>query len=205
MSSRQLPRKPMVAIAVLTLCAALVGLRSWPKPARTASGWQVAEVAGGLWTLLAVAATALLLITYAVSKRDAGLQLRDPITWVWGALILLSAGALAWNSLYLAALSATESGPVIPVFHWLFTFAPALLAGWLFSRRSWFARRAAALGTGVVTVPLLALGWSLLDSSGLSFAGVGRTLWTTALLGVVPLAGAVALVGAIGKRPVSGP
>ena len=111
---------------------------------------------------------------------------------------------LAWNGLYTAALSATEPGPVIPVFHWLFTFAPALLAAALFIRRGRRERRAAALGTGVVTVPLLALSWALLDSSGLSLGSVGRAVYDTAVFGIVPLALAVALAGAIGGQGHSG-
>jgi hypothetical protein len=74
----------------------------------------------------------------------------------------------------------------------------------MFSRRGRRERWAAALGTGVVTVPLLALSWALLDSSGLSSTGVLRALYDTAVFGVVPLAGAVAFVGAMGGRRPSG-
>ncbi|WP_369138357.1 hypothetical protein [Modestobacter versicolor] len=185
----------MVAIAVLSLCAAVVGLQSWPRPALTGSGWQVAEVSGPLWALLVGTTIACAGTALVVSAGAAGLRAGDPLTWAWVVLVLVAAAPLVANGLYSAAMSATEPGPLIPVFHWLFTFVPALLAGWLFSRRGRLARSAAALGTGVVTVPLLALSWSLLDSSGLSLAEVGRTLWRTAFFGVAPLALAVVLAG----------
>jgi hypothetical protein len=118
------------------------------------------------------------------------------------AVALLAAAALVWNSLYAAALSTADQGPVIPVFHWLFTFAPALVAGWLFTPRAPGQRRAVALGTGIVTVPLLGLSWALLDASGAGVPALGEALWDTAVFGVAPLAGGVALAGVMGD---SGP
>ena len=101
---------------------------------------------------------------------------------------LISAAALVWNALVMAADSEFETGAIIPVFHWAFTFVPALLTG--FAARGLGPGRAvaAALGTGVVTLPLFGLGWSLLASRESLGAGIGSSLWATALLGVLPLA-----------------
>jgi hypothetical protein len=64
---------------------------------------------------------------------------------------------------------------------------PAVLAGAVVAPRG-AAATAAALSTGVVTVPLFALGWALL-ASRVPFPGdVLRTLWTTGILGAAPLA-----------------
>jgi hypothetical protein len=70
------------------------------------------------------------------------------------ALVVLAVAALVWNAVYAAALSTIDFGAPVPIFHWLFTFAPAVLADVLFSRRGRRARWPAALGTGVVTVPV---------------------------------------------------
>jgi hypothetical protein len=202
----RLPWPMVVVSAALAVLAAVVGLLSWPPPVRTLSGWQIAEVPGSLWLLLVVTTVACLAVAAVMTVRATGVGATDPLAWAWGALVLLAAATLVWNALYSAALSATESGPIIPIFHWLFTFAPALVAGWFFSHRGRGARWAAALGTGVVTVPLLAVSWALLDSSGLSLTGVLRALYNTAVFGIVPLAGAVALVGARdGRRPSGQP
>ena len=62
------------------------------------------------------------------------------------------------------------------------------------------ARVRAALGTGLVTVPLGGLGWALLSSSGRSAAGLGDVLGMTALAAVAPLVLAVAFVAADRRR-----
>src|SRR3712207_9217097 len=91
-----------------------------------------------------------LVVATALTLRAADLRGREPLALAWAALVLPAAAALVWNVLYSAALS-TEAGPIIPIFHWLFTFVPALLAGWLLTGRTRGDRWAAALGTGVVT------------------------------------------------------
>ena len=132
--------------------------------------------------------------------RIAGPTARDPSMWAWAALVLLAGAALVWNALYAAALSAqpTGPGPVIPIFDWLLTFLPALVAGRLFTRRPRSQRRTGALGTGIVTVRLLALSWALVDSSEDFFVGVAGAAWDTAVFGIAPLAGGIALAGVLG-------
>jgi hypothetical protein len=58
------------------------------------------------------------------------------------------------------------------------------------------ARIRAALGTGLVTVPLAALGWALLASPAGATAGLPDVLAATGLSAVAPLSLAVAFVAA---------
>jgi hypothetical protein len=179
-----------VAAAVLTVAATGVGtLVEWPSPVRTTAGWQVADVPAATVGLVLCAAV-LCLGVAGVLARPRSLPGRlVPVTW-W-LLALASAFALAWNALYSAALADQVGGAVIPVFHWLFTFVPALVVG--LGTRSAGARTQlrATLGTAVVTLPLFALGWALLASPGGAVAFLGA-LYDTAVLGVVPLVVAVA-------------
>ncbi|SDN76916.1 hypothetical protein SAMN05428965_1538 [Geodermatophilus sp. DSM 45219] len=188
----------MLATAVLGLSAATLGLLPWPPPVWSQSSlWLVADVPGALWVFLLVGAVVSIATAVALTWREADLGPRDLLAWAWSALVVLAAAALLWNALYAAALSTIDFGAPIPIFHWLFTFIPAVLAGSLFRHRGRRARWTAALGTGVVTVPLFALSWSLLIP-GLSLAGVANTLWATGILGVAPLAVGVAAAGAMG-------
>lgn len=183
---------PVMALGVaLTSAVTVLGaLVPWPAPQRTGSGWQVAGVPASTAGLVAGAAV-LCLVVAAVLVRPGSLPGRAPAV-TWWVLALASAFALAWNALYSAALSAVASGAVIPVFHWLFTFVPALVVGLATRAAGPRAQLRATLGTAVVTLPLFALGWALLLSSDVLDAVLGA-LWSTAVLGVVPLAVAVAV------------
>ena len=189
----RLPWATVGATAVLTVVAVLLGQRDWAVPERVLRDWQVAAVPASLTTLVLGLTAVCLLVGAAVTLRDAALRPRDPAFLVWVAVSLLAAAALIWNALVMAADAAVETGPIIPVFHWLFTFVPALLTG--FAARGLGPARAvaAALGTGVVTLPLFGLGWSLLSSRESLAAGIGNSLWTTAVLGAVPLVVAAAI------------
>jgi hypothetical protein len=182
---------PVAATAVaLTCVAAAVGaLVAWPSPERTTSGWQVADVPPSTAGLVLGAAVLCLALAAALVRPRSLPGRLAPATW-W-SLALASAFALAWNAAYSAALSAAVVGAVIPVFHWLFTFVPALVAGLTTRAAGSRAQLRATLGTAVVTLPLFALGWALLASSGGLVALLGA-LYSTALLGVVPLVVAVA-------------
>lgn len=171
----RLPRAPIVATLALTLLVTGVGLLPWPRPALShTSVWMVSDVPGPLWALV--------------------LGLLG-----WAALMLVTSGALVWNALYAAALSTTSFGPIIPIFHSLFSFGPAVLAGGLFTRRGRRARLAAALGTGVVTVPLFQLFAILLIPRDPVLTLLG-SLTLTSVLAVAPFVGAVAIAGAMGDR-----
>ncbi|MGY1631411.1 hypothetical protein ACI784_06845 [Geodermatophilus sp. SYSU D01186] len=196
------PQPTVVATAVLTLAAATLGLLPWPRPGwAPSSTWLVTDVPGPLWALLLTTAAVCLATAVVLVRREAGLRLRDGVTWAWFGLVVAAAAALVWNALYAAALSNTVFGGIIPIFHWLFTSAPAVLAGWLFSRRGRPARVAAALGTGVVTLPLFALWPALLMPDGPIGGQLVRVLAGTALLGLAPLVAGVALAGAMDAGP----
>jgi hypothetical protein len=189
----RLPWTTVAVTAVLTVVAILLGQRDWAVPERVLRDWQVAAVPSSLTALVLGLTATCLVVGAAVTLREAALRPRDPAFLVWLAVSLLAAAALIWNALVMAADAEFETGAIIPIFHWAFTFLPALLTG-LAARGLGPARTvAAALGTGVVTLPLFGLGWSLLHSRESPAAGIGNSLWTTAVLGAVPLVVAAAI------------
>jgi len=193
----------IVATVVLGVVVPLLGLLPWPRPMLSPdSRWLVTDVPAPLWVVV-LGSTAVCLTTAVVlTARAAHLRMGDPVTWAWVVPVLLAAAALVWNALYAAALSTTDPGSPIPIFHWLFTFAPAVLAGWSFSGRGREGRRVAAAGTGVVTVPLFALGWALLFVRPEPWLEtLAGTAQLTAVLGVAPLIGGLALTGVMGPEP----
>jgi hypothetical protein len=193
----RMPRRELTvtvaAIAVLTLAATMGGVRNWALPERVFGGWQVADVPLSLAVLLAVSTLVCVVAATALTVRTTRLRLGEPAGLIWQLIAIVAAGALVFNALVMAADASYESGAVIPVFHWLFTLVPALLAGVVVAPRGAAATTAAALGTGVVTVPLFALGWALLASRQPFPADVLGVLWTTGILGAAPLALGVAV------------
>ena len=189
----RLPWTTLAATAVLTVAAIVLGQRDRAVPERVRGGFEVAAVPSSLTALVLGLTATCLLVGAAVTLRDAALRPRDRALLVWLAVSLLAAAALIWNALVLAANAQLETGPVIPILHWAFTFVPALLTG--FVARGLGAGRAvaAALGTGVVTLPLFGLGWSLLSARETVTTGIGNSLWNTAFFGVLPLAIAAAI------------
>ncbi len=173
---------------MLTLGATVVGQLDWAVPERVLGGWQVAGVPASLTALVLITAGICGAVGAATTLHDAGLRFSDPAFVVWLVIVLLGAAALVWNALVLAADAAVVVGALIPVFHWAFTFVPALGAGLAARTRKPATALAAALGTGVVTVPMFALGFSLFASREPFVPGVGATLRITAVLGVLPLA-----------------
>jgi hypothetical protein len=195
------PWATLVVTAFLTLAAVVVGQRDWAVPRRVLGGWQVAAVPGSL-TVLLLSGTALCLVVGAWAVRwDAGLRPGDLPFLAWAAVSLLAAAALIWNALVMAANAAFETGAIIPVFHWMFTFVPALLAGLVARGLGAERARAAALGTAVVTLPLFGLGWALFASRESAGPAIGDSLWTTVIFGVVPLGIAVAIAGSSARGP----
>ena len=182
---------PVVRAAVVLTCvASAVGaLVPWASPERSTSFWQVVDVPPSTAGLV-LGAAAVCLVLAGLLVRPSSLPGRAaPVTW-W-LMTLASAFALAWNAVYAAALSTVVSGAVIPVFHWLFTFVPALVVGLATRAAGPREQLRAILGTAVVSLPLFALGCALLVPSGGLTAILGA-LYSTALLGVVPLGIAVA-------------
>jgi hypothetical protein len=196
-------RRPLVVAAatvVLALGAAAIGLRDRPVPERVPGGWQVAAVPGGLWLLLAVVVAVLLTTAIAVTRWTTGFPATDPRFLGWLLVVLAAAAAQTWNALFMAALADPLGGAVIPVFDWAFTLVPGVLVALL--ARSGGARAAvgAVLGSGVVTVPLHALGWALYFAAEPTAGALGNVVYSTAILGVVPLLVAVALARSWGRR-----
>jgi hypothetical protein len=194
---------PFLAIGVtaaLTVAAIVVGQRDWAVPERVLRGWQVTDVPSSLTLLLILTAAMCVLLGAGTTLRDGRLRPRDPVFLAWLLLVLIGAAALVWNALVMAADAEFVVGALIPVFHWLFTFAPALLAGLAARRREARTILATALGTGAVTVPLLGLGFSLFGSREDIATGTGQALWNTLILGVAPLALAAVFARNAGRR-----
>lgn len=197
--SEQSPVPPSPRVAVLrtaggaialTVVASALGALGWPSPVVTGSGWQVAEVPPRLLALLGTVGLGSLVVAALLVRPWSW---RAPVAAVvWWVLVLLSVFAGVWNDLYYAALSGSD-GPIIPVFDWLFTFLPALLAGLVTRRHGRPVQLQAGLGTAVVSLPLLGLGTSLYDAPDGFVAGLSGGVFTATVLGCLPLAIALAL------------
>ena len=114
-----------------------------------------------------------------------------PATATWWTLAVASLLAQVWNDLYFAALA--ETGGIIPVFDWLFTFVPALVVGLVVRRRGLATHLRATIGTAVVTLPMLALGWALAARADSLLQALAGGLYTAAFFGVLPLVVAIAI------------
>jgi hypothetical protein len=183
-----LPALGGVAV-VLTALAALVGSVRWPTPTRTTSGWQVADVAPSL--LVAVAGTGLACLVVAalvMTPRTLGSPL---VAATWWATAVASVAAQVWNDLYFAAMA--DTGGIIPVSTWLFTFVPALVVGLVARRHGPAAHRRALAGIAVVTQRMLALGWALAAQSERLWHALASGLHTAVFFGVLPLVAAAHL------------
>jgi hypothetical protein len=190
----------MVAIPVVTVVLVVLGLVPRARPTWSPeSSWMVSAVPGSVWILVLGSTAACVAAAVGLTARAVDLRARSSLTWAWVGLLALSAAALVWSAIYNSALSTIDFGAPIPIFNWLFSFAPAFLAGVVFAQRSREERYAVALGTGVVTVPLIGLSWALLYPAGISLAGAFAPLAMTALLGAGPLIGGVAVAGTIGR------
>lgn len=177
------------AAVALTALAALVGTVRWPAPTRTSSGWQVADVAPSLFAaVFGTGVVCLLVAAVLIRPRTLGSSLVAATWWVLAVAAVL---AQAWNDLYFAALA--DTGGIIPVFIWVFTFVPTLAVG-LVARRSGPAVHVrATLGVAVVTLPMLALGWALAAQSERLWHALAGGLYTAAVFGVLPFLAAAYL------------
>ena len=194
--SRLRPVAPFTALGV-TVLAALAGGWGWPRPDRTLTGWQVTAVPASLLVLLVGAALVCVASAVAVTPRAClgGLAARAA---VWSAVVL-SVAAQVWNDLYFAAMSA-DTGPIMLR---LFTFVPALVATVVTRRLGRRAQFRAALGTGVATVPMVALGGALYrQTEGLLTATIGG-VYTAVVFGVLPIVVAVAVLRSPDGEPAT--
>ncbi|GAB4081425.1 hypothetical protein GCU67_18345 [Modestobacter muralis] len=180
----------------LTVLLALLGDQPWQLPQRV--GGAVGAVPQSLVTFL--------LICGALCVWAAGRAVRPERTFdsagavrVWWLLVIGAMVVSLTSALSLTSYAGTGERPGGLAVRCLVPLVAALLAGALAHADGRGARIRAALGTGVVTVPMTALGWSLLASSGAP-AGLGDVLGMTLLSGAVPLALAVAFVAADHRR-----
>lgn len=182
--------------AGLTVALALLGDQSWQLPSRV--GGAVGAVPQSLVTFL--------LLCGALCVWAAGRAVRPQQTFgsptavrVWWLVVMGAALVSLTSTLSLTSWAGTGEQPGALAVRCAVPVVPALLAGALARADGRGARIRAALGTGVVTVPMTALGWSLLASSGAA-AGLGDVLGTTLLSGAAPVALAVAFVAADRRR-----
>ena len=187
------PAGLLLAIAGLTLALALLGRQSWQLPDRDAAG--VTDVPQSLVTFLLLC-TALCLWCAGRLVRPSATLRAPAAAQLWWALVVGAAVVCLAADLSLASFAGTGQRPTDLLVRCAVPLVPAVLAGFLARDAGRPARVRAALGTGLVTVPLGALGWALLSSGARSGAGLGDVLAMAGLAGVAPLALAVAFVAA---------
>ena len=177
--------------AGLTVVLVLLGQQDWPLPLRDGGG--MSDVPQALLSFLVPVAAACVW-TAARLARPAG---PPAVVRVWWGLLIGAAVVSVAAVLSLASFAGAAQQPGDLVVRGLVPVVPAALAGVLVSEAGRRARIRAALGTGLVTVPLCALGWALAATAG--SAGLTDVLATTGLAGVAPLGLAVAAV-AVDRR-----
>jgi hypothetical protein len=191
---RELHTAGLVGVgAALTVVLGLLGRQAWQLPQRGPGG--VTDVPQSLLTFLLLCAgicvwSAGRLVRPAETLRSA------TATQLWWALVAGAALVSLAADLSLASFAGTGQRPGDLLVRCLVPLVPAVLAGVLAGTAGRAARVRAALGTGLVSVPMAAVGWALLSSSGRSTAGLGDVLGMTALAAVAPLVVAVAFVAA---------
>jgi hypothetical protein len=187
--------------AALTVALALLGRQAWQLPERGPGG--VSDLPQSLLTFVLLCA-AVCVWTAGRLVRPAE-TLRSPAAvGMWWALLAGSALVSGTAALSLASFAGTGERPADLLVRCAVPVVPAVLAGVLARDAGRTARIRAALGTGLVTLPLGGLGWALLSSAGRSTAGLGDVLAMTGLAGAAPLALAVAFVAADrrGRHPI---
>jgi hypothetical protein len=177
-------------IAGLTVLLALLGDQPWQLPSRV----------GGAVGAVPQSLVGFLVICGALCVWSAGRAVRPEQTLaspaavrVWWLVVIGAAVVSLTATLSLTSYAGTGERPGELLVRLAVPLVPALLAGLLARDDGRGARIRAALGTGVVTVPMTALGWSLLASSGAS-ADLADVLGMTLLAAAAPLAAAVAFV-----------
>jgi hypothetical protein len=185
------PGGPVLVGAALTVMLTLLGRQAWQLPHRQPGG--VTDVPQSLLTFLLLCAATCVWVAGRAERPAETLPSAGAVR-LWWALLAGTALVSVAAALSLASYAGTGERPADLVVRCAVPLMPGVLAGALAAGRA--ARIRAALCTGLVTVPLCALGWALLSSSERSTAGLGDVLAMTALSAVAPLALAVAAVAA---------
>lgn len=191
----------VAACAGLTVLLALLGTQPWPLPGRDGAG--PADVPQSLLTFLLVCAGLCVWVAgRLVRPAD---TLRSPsAVHLWWVVLAGAAAVSATAALSLASYAGAGQQPQDLAVRCLVPVVAAVLAGLLAADAGRTARTRAALGTGLVTVPLTALGWALVASAAGTPAGLGDALAMTVLAGVAPLALTVAFVAADRRQRAAG-
>jgi hypothetical protein len=178
------------AIAGLTVLLALLGSQPWQLPTRDGG---VSGVPSSLLTFLLLCAA---VCVWAAGRlvRPERLLRSASAARVWWLLVAGASVVSVTAALSLASYADSGSRPGELAARCMLPVVPAVLAGVLARSDGRAARIRAALGTGVVTLPLTGLGWALLASG--SAATLSDALGMTLLSGVAPLAFAVAFTAA---------
>lgn len=191
--------RAVVVIAVLVAVLALLGMQPWSLPRR--GGGAVTGVPQSLVTFLLICAGGCLWAAGRVTTPAEVLGSAREVR-VWWALVMAAAVVSVTAALSLASYAGAGDAPEGLLVRWAVPAVPAVLAGVIAWPHGRAARLRAALGTGVVTVPLFALGWALAASPAGSPAGLLDALTMTLLAGASPFALAVAFVAG-GRGPRS--
>jgi hypothetical protein len=195
---------PLVLAAVgagLAAVLTLLGRQPWQLPERDAGG--VAAVPQSLLSFLLLCAVVCVWVAGRLVRPAETLR-STTAAHIWWALVAGAALVSLAADLSLASFAGTGQRPTDLLLRCAVPLVPAVLAGALARRNGRPARIRLALGTGLVTLPLGALGWALLSSPDRSAAGLGDVLAMTGTAALAPLALAVAFVAADRRsRPTS--
>ncbi|GAA2015869.1 hypothetical protein JL107_09470 [Nakamurella flavida] len=189
----------IVALGALTIAAVFVGSLPWPQRVwvpgtRSSMVGRLLDEPLPVWLLL-IATAAVTIATALVLFR----RLPEPapprwFPWVLAVLLVVTAAVGSLNALFFAGPAGPSVGPIIPIFHWMFTFVPSLVIGSLGAVATGRHGLPAALAAAVVAVPMQALSWSLLVRFNKSSPAVLNALWPTAILVVIPFLISLAIV-----------
>jgi hypothetical protein len=187
-----------VALAVVL---ALLGSQPWQLPYRGGGG--VSAVPQSLLTFLLLCAAACVWSAGRVVRPAQTFRSPDAARVWW--LVLAGAAVVSVTAdLSLASYATAAERPGQLLLRCAVPVLPAVLAGLLARDDGRPARIRAALGTGVVTLPMTALGWALLASPAASPAGLSDALAMTLSAGLAPFALAVAFVAADRRGRLTG-
>jgi hypothetical protein len=196
--------RPLVLVAVgagLTVLLALLGRQPWQLPQRDAGG--VSAIPQSLLTFLLLCAVVCVWVAGRLVRPAETLR-ATAAAHTWWALVAGAALVSLAADLSLASFAGTGQRPTDLLLRCAVPVIPAVLAGVLARCDGRAARIRVALGTGLVTLPLGALGWALLSSADRSAAGLGDVLAMTGTAAFAPLALAVAFVAADRRGRLAG-
>ena len=183
----------VAALAALTVVLVLLARQPWQLPVRDAGG--LADVPQSLVTFLLVC-SGVCLWTAGRLVRPAETFRSSTAAQLWWALVIGAAVVGIAADLSLASFAGTGQRPTDLLARFAVPLVPAVLAGFLARDAGRPARVRAALGTGLVTVPLGAVGWALLSSAPRAVVELADVLAMAGLVCAAPLAIAVAFVAA---------